>query len=171
MSELTEIHTTSSEILNVRATIMQDEGRLAAVVDRIGQNLGRPMLFFALLAAVLLWAAVNLRAFSGVEPWDPYPYMLLATLTSALAPFLTLLVLMYQRRNSRIAELRQEFDLQVALHLERQMSMVLRLLREAHEHAAVPTRQSRELLDSLQAELDAEGLMTNVRRELGRTPQ
>jgi uncharacterized membrane protein len=171
MSELTGIHSKSSEIFNVRAAIMRDEGRLVAAIDRIGRHLGRPMLFFVLLAAVLLWAALNLRVFPGVAPWDPYPYMLLATIASAAAPFLTLLVLMYQRRNSRISELREEFDLQVVLHLERQMSMALRLLREAHEHASVPIRQDRELLDSLEAELDALQLMTNVRRELERTPQ
>lgn len=167
----TDAHSRSKEILNVRAEVSKDQGRGAAAIDSIGHGLARPALFFSLLGGTAVWVVLNLRAFPGSAPWDPYPFMFLATIASALAPFLTLLVLMYQRRASRIAELRDELDLQVALHLERQISMVLRLLEEAHEHGNVPTRQDRRLLQDLQVELDAKRLMRNVRRELAETSE
>ena len=59
----------------------------------------------------MLVVVLNLPVFPWFRPWDPYPFILLATFASAEAAFIALLVLMYQRRNARISELREEVSL------------------------------------------------------------
>lgn len=158
----------AEEILNLRAEVSKKESRTAKLIDRIGHTLSRPAFFCVLLGAHLAWILLNVPVYPWFKPWDPYPFMFLATAASAEAPFIALLVLMYQRRQSRIAELREELDLQVALHLERQSSFILRLLRELHERTGTTTKEDERLLDHLQEELDPERLMEVVRRDLER---
>ena len=114
--------------------------------------LSHPAFFLALLASHLLWIVLNLPIYPWWEPWGPYPFIFLATIASAEAPFIALLVLMHQQRNQRLSELREETPLQVSLHMEREVSWVLHLLPER-----------------LQEELDARRLMEEVRCDLHRT--
>jgi uncharacterized membrane protein len=122
--------------------------------------------FLSFLAAHLLWIALNLPLYPWWKPWDPYPFVFLATVTSAEAPFMGLMVLMYQQRNQRIAELREETHLQVSLHAERQLSMVLRMLGEMQQQLGVETQPDPELLAHLQQDLDTRELLANLRRDL-----
>ena len=156
------------EILNVRAEITRRQGRSAAMVEGIGRALATPMFFVGLLAGHLLWVLLNLPIFPWFEPWDPYPFILLATFASAEAPFIALLILMYQRRSSRISELREELDLQVSLHLERQMTVMLRLLGEVQDRLDITSREDPALLERLQHELDPEQLLQSLRADLRR---
>lgn len=156
----------AGEILNVRSEVTRRQKRSAALVEDIGRTLAYPMFFIALLSAHVLWVVLNLPIFPWFSPWDPYPFMLLATVASAEAPFIALLVLMYQRRSSRISELREEIDLQVSLHLERQMTVMLRLLGEVQDRLEIASREDPVLLERLQRELDPKQLMQSLRRHL-----
>ena len=156
----------AGEILNLRAEISRRQTLTARVIERTGAFLARPTLFFVMLGLHLGWILLNLPVFPWFRPWDPYPFVFLATFASAEAPFIALLVLMYQRHQSRIAELREELDLQVALHLERQSSAMLRLIREIQDGLGIATRQDRKSLEILQGELDPRQLMDSVRKDL-----
>jgi uncharacterized membrane protein len=154
------------EILNVRSEITRQQSRSAGLVEAIGRALAHPMLFIGLLACHLLWVVLNLPVFPWFSPWDPYPFIFLATFTSAEAPFIALLVLMYQRRSSQISELREELNLQVSLHQERQLTVMLRLLGEVQAKLHVASREDAGLLDRLQDELDPRQLMQSLRSHL-----
>jgi uncharacterized membrane protein len=157
----------TDEILNVRREVLRRRGRMAAFTDRIGRILSQPLLFTALLALHLGWVLLNLPLWPW-RPWDPYPFTFLATIASAEAPFITLLILMNQRRERDVSELRDEILLQVALHSERQSTMTLRLLREIQQKLDVDTDQSGEILERMQENLDPRHLLENVRRSLRR---
>jgi uncharacterized membrane protein len=156
------------EILNVRSEITKRQSRSAALVEGIGRALADPTFFIGLLAGHLLWVVLNLPIFPWFEPWDPYPFILLATFASAEAPFVALLILMYQKRASRISELREELSLQVSLHLERQMTVMLRLLREVQDRLDITSREDPALLDRVKDELDPRQLMESLRSHLRR---
>ena len=102
----------------------------------------------------------------GVEPWDPYPFTFLATIASVEAPFISLLVLMRQHRDERIAELREEIDLQVSLHIEREVTAALRMLGEVQHALRVQTRMDGETLQQMEQPLDAEHLMDHLEKHL-----
>jgi uncharacterized membrane protein len=156
------------EILNVRSEITRQQSRSAALVEGIGRALAHPMFFIALLSGHVLWVVLNLPIFPWFRPWDPYPFIFLATFASAEAPFVALLILMYQKRSSRISELREELNLQVSLHQERQMTVVLRLLGEVQDRLDIASREDPALLDRLQKELDPRQLMQSLRSHLQR---
>ncbi len=163
-----QVRRNAYEILNVRSEITRQQSRSGAMVEAIGGALAHPMFFIGLLAAHLLWLVLNLPIFPWFDPWDPYPFVFLATVASVEAPFIALLVLMYQRRQARIAELREELHLQVSLHLERQITVSLRLLAEVEAGLEVVSRQDPDLLERLQNDLDPKQLMRSLRSHLQR---
>jgi uncharacterized membrane protein len=161
-------HTRSKaeDILNVRAEVTRRRTAMAATVDAMGHWLAHPLFGLTLLVLHLLWVILNLPIYPWFEPWDPYPFTFLATLASVEAPFIALMVLMHQKRDARIEELREEINLQVSLHVEREISILLRLVGELQEKLGVESRQDPELLDRLEEDLDAERLMEHLRERL-----
>lgn len=159
----TRLGESAEDILNVRVEVARQQSRMADVVDAIGRVLANPVFISTLAGAHVLWVAVNLP-FVPWEPWDPYPFMFLATVASVEAPFIAVLVLMHQRHDRRIAELREEVALQVILHVERKAAMALRLLDRLGD--GIDVGEERENLDHLQQDLDPERLMEQIRRRL-----
>ena len=161
-------HTRSKaeDILNVRAEVTRRRTPMAAAVDAMGHLLAHPLFVLTLLVLHLLWVILNLPIYPWFEPWDPYPFMFLATVASAEAPFIALMVLMHQKRDARIEELREEIDRQGSLHLEREISVLLRLVRELQEKLGVESRQDPELLERLEEDLNPERLLEQMRRRL-----
>ncbi|MEO5568680.1 MAG: DUF1003 domain-containing protein [Gemmatimonadaceae bacterium] len=79
------------------------------------------------VAWFLFWITWNLGLF-GVEPFDPFPFGLLTMVVSLEAIFLSIFVLMSQKRESAIAELREELMLQVNLRMEEEVTKTLQLV-------------------------------------------
>lgn len=75
-------------------------------------------------AGWLLWNTGVL----GLTPVDPYPFGLMTTIVSLEAIFLSIFVLMAQKRESAIAELREELGLQVSLRVEQEVTKTLQLV-------------------------------------------
>jgi uncharacterized membrane protein len=156
----------TEEILNVGEAVAARRTRLAGVVEATGRFLANPLFIVGFLAAHVLWVALNLP-FVPWQPWDPYPFMFLATVASAEAPFLALLILMHQQRQARIEELRNELSLQVSLQVERETTMVLRMLKRVQERVDADVADlDGDLIAHLQQDLDARSLMENLRAHL-----
>jgi uncharacterized membrane protein len=83
------------------------------------------------------WLAVNTGMVQGLEPFDAFPFPLLATLVSLEAIFLSLFVLSSQNRLTRHSEQRSHLDLQVNLLSEKEMTAVLVLLQDIARHMDV----------------------------------
>ena len=75
----------------------------------------------------LIWIPWNLGVL-GLKPFDPFPFGLLTMVVSLEAIFLTIFVLMSQKRESKIAELREELMLQVNLRMEEEVTKTLQLV-------------------------------------------
>jgi uncharacterized membrane protein len=153
------------EVLNIRSTVTADRSRTERLVDSVGATLARPEFFLLLLAGHVAWLVANLAMWPW-DPWDPYPFIFLATVASVEAPFIALLILMHQHRNERIAELREEVHLQVSLQVEREVAMALRLMREMQREAGVETAQDPNLLAQMEEDLNPHALMRHVREHL-----
>lgn len=90
--------------------------------------------FLALnLVMFIGWVLINLGKIPGIPIFDPYPFILLITMVSLEAILLTTVVLMSQNRQSQIATLRDELQLQVELITEKEISKVLKLLKKVLE--------------------------------------
>ena len=98
-----------------------------------------------------IWIPWNVGAF-GLRPFDPYPFGFLTLVVSLEAIVLAIFVLMAQKREAAIAELREEMSLQVALRLEQEVTKTLQLVaglytRLGHKVAEDP--ELREMLKPL----------------------
>jgi len=76
----------------------------------------------------LVWIVLNTKVIPGLKPFDPFPFGLLTMIVSLEAIFLAIIVLISQNRAAKIAELREEIDLQVNSIAESEVSKVIELL-------------------------------------------
>ncbi|HEB14038.1 MAG TPA: DUF1003 domain-containing protein, partial [candidate division WWE3 bacterium] len=91
-------------------------------VRRLGLHEAPFLLFFA------GWVAVNSDLIPAIEPFDPFPYILLITIVSIEAIILAIFVLITQNRQARINSLREETELHVNLISEQEITKVLKVL-------------------------------------------
>ena len=97
----------------------------------------------------------------GYAPFDPFPFGLLTMVVSLEAIFLTIFVLMAQKRESAIAELREELMLQVNLRMEEEVTKTLQLVAGLYTRLGHVMAEDEELGDMLRP-LD----VTTIEREL-----
>jgi uncharacterized membrane protein len=74
-----------------------------------------------------VWIAWN-TGLLGLHEFDPFPFGLMTLVVSLEAIFLSIFVLMAQKRESAIAELREELGLQVSLRVEQEVTKTLQLV-------------------------------------------
>src|SRR5690606_12130310 len=99
--------------------------RLAAVVTRFT---GSMKFVYIHLAIVGFWVAVN-AGLTPLEKFDP-TFVLLATIASVEAIFLTTFVLMTQNRMQAEADRRADLDLQISLLTEHELTQLARLVTD-----------------------------------------
>lgn len=118
-------------------------GRLA---DRLNDLASSTPFLLLHVVWFAVWIPWNVGMF-GLRPFDPFPFGLLTMVVSLEAIVLAIFVLMAQRREAAIAELREEMSLQLALQLEQEMTKTLQLVaglytRLGHKVAEDPELQA-----------------------------
>ena len=101
----------------------------------------------------VLWFAVWISWNTGMlgrAPFDPFPFGLLTLVVSLEAIFLSIFVLMSQKRESAIAELREELMLQVNLRMEEEVTKTLQLVSGLYTRLGHVVGEDEELRDMLQ---------------------
>jgi uncharacterized membrane protein len=138
--------------------------RLAHLLTAVASSAPFLALHVVWFAAWILW---NTQA--GTErAFDPFPFGLLTMAVSLEAIFLSIFVLLSQRRESAIAELREEVTLAVNLRMEDEVTKVLQLVAGLYTRLGVPIADDPELLEMLQP-LDAEAIEAELTEQIGRT--
>jgi uncharacterized membrane protein len=95
-------------------------------VERVGRFLGRPLYLVALLLAIALWVAWNLRG----RGWDPPPFELLDGAMTLISLTTTTIVLIAQNRQTKLEQQHTHLGLQVALLTEQKVTKLISLLEE-----------------------------------------
>jgi uncharacterized membrane protein len=96
----------------------------------------------------LIWIPWNLGHF-GFAPFDPFPFGLLTMIVSLEAIFLSIFVLLSQKREAKIAELREELMLQVNLRMEEEVTKTLQLVAGLYTRMGHVVGEDEELGDML----------------------
>jgi uncharacterized membrane protein len=107
------------KIIRVENNVLERRTGREAVTDAIGGFVGTVAFVVWQLVACIGWIVVNAGKIPGIEPFDPFPYPLLSSITSLEAVLLAAFVLMKQNRISVIADRRDHLDLQVNLLTQR----------------------------------------------------
>ena len=116
-------------VATIEQAALERRSRTARISDAITAIAGSD----TSLLAHLVWFGGWIAANSKLAPWppfDPFLYNILTSVTGIEAIFLALFVLASQNRLSREADKRAHLDLQVNLLAEREMTVVLRMLKE-----------------------------------------
>jgi uncharacterized membrane protein len=112
-----------------------------------------------------LWMAINAGWIPAIRPFDPLPFELLTMTVSLEAIFLTLFVLASQEQLTKEADERARLDLQIDLMAEREMTAVLRLLRDITSHLGAKTSVSQAEIDDLATKTEIYELAMELARE------
>jgi uncharacterized membrane protein len=96
--------------------------RVAGAITRAAGNM-----WFAYIHALWFGVWILLNVFGPA--FDPFPFVLLTTVVSLEAIFLTLMVLVSQNREAKLEEQRADLDLQIDLLAEHEVTRLLSLVR------------------------------------------
>jgi uncharacterized membrane protein len=133
----------------IKAQHAASRSRIARTADRLNTIASStPFLVSHALwfGAWILWNT----GFFGAAAFDPYPFGLLTMIVSLEAIFLSIFVLMAQKRESAIGELREEMSLQVALRLEEEVTKTLQLVAGLYTRLGHKVAEDPELHEMLQ---------------------
>jgi uncharacterized membrane protein len=154
-------------VVKLEEALQRDRTKADRMADAIASFTGS-LKFVALHAAFFgVWIAINLGWAPGIPRFDPYPFMMLSTVVSLEAIFLSTFVLVKQNRMSRREDLRAHLDLQINLLAEREMTVVLQMLEGISNRMGVqPTSEAiQEFTEETSVEAVAEQLQKNLPEE------
>jgi uncharacterized membrane protein len=133
---------------------------METIADRLNDLASSPRFLAVHALWFTAWISWNSGAL-GLQPFDPYPFGFLTLVVSLEAIFLSIFILMAQKRESAIAELREELGLQVNLRIEEEVTKTLQLVTGLYTRLGHRTSEDPELHDMLQP-LD----VASIEREL-----
>jgi uncharacterized membrane protein len=105
---------------------------------------------------------VNSGRVPGIEPFDPYPYVLLTMVVSMEGVIVATFVLMKQNRMSRRGDQRDHLNLQIDLLAEKEITKILQLQRLMCEKLGI----KEALTDGEVSELSQHTAVEDLAREL-----
>jgi uncharacterized membrane protein len=117
-------------IRSFEAKALKKRSLTVKVADYLTSYIGSVGFLLVNLILFVLWILINTNKIPGIPAFDPYPFVLLITAVSLEAIVLTTVVLMSQNKQGQTNMLRDELQLQVELITEREITMILKLLRE-----------------------------------------
>lgn len=100
------------------------------IVDRSVRTLSRPRVVGVLTLIIVGWVALNVLLSAYGRAFDLFPFPLLQDAGSALALYLTLLILITQRREDELAQHREQLTLELAILGEQKNAKIIQLLEE-----------------------------------------
>ena len=135
-----------------------------SIADRLNDIAASTPYLVLHVAWFAVWVPWNL-GWLGLVPFDPFPFGLLTMIVSLEAIFLSIFVLMAQKRESAIAELREELALQVNLRIEEESTKTLQLVAGLYTRLGHRVAEDPELRDMMQP-LDVVGLERALASEI-----
>ncbi|MBG9388743.1 DUF1003 domain-containing protein [Caenimonas aquaedulcis] len=118
---------------NVLAMRQLEEAALArrTRADRVASAIARfcGSMTFVTIHVVLFAGWILFNTLPGLHPFDPYPFTFLTLVVSLEAIFLSTFILISQNYDMRIAERRNQLDLQINLLAEQENTKILQILQ------------------------------------------
>lgn len=112
----------------------------------------------------LAWILINLGVWPIIPAFDEFPFILLTMFVSLEAIFLSVIVLISQNRAGRIADMREDLDFEINVRSEEEITKIINMLDEIHDHLGLPGEDDDELR-GMKQKTDIERLGRNIRDE------
>ena len=136
----------------IKAQHASERTGVETVADWLNDIASSPLFFALHVIWFGVWIPWNMGLWTrfGLRPFDPFPFGLLTMVVSLEAIFLSIFVLLSQRRESAIADLREELTLQVNLRIEEEVTKTLQLVAGLYTRLGHVMGEDEELGDMLQ---------------------
>jgi len=136
---------------------------------RLADNLtfifGSISFLFLNAAFATVWILINEGVIGELSAFDPYPFVMLTTILSLEAIFLTIAVLISQIRQNQTTTLRSELQLQVSLITEKELTKLLKLVRMVLRKQGVDVANDTELEEMI-GDIDASYIERKLEEEI-----
>lgn len=133
------------KIESFRANLDKKRTFVDRVADEINETFGSITFFFWNAIFFVVWIVLNTNILPGVVAFDPYPFGLLTMVVSLEAIFLSVFVLISQNRQARIADLREELDLQINRIAEKEITKLIQMQAIVMKHLGIRVEGDEEL--------------------------
>jgi uncharacterized membrane protein len=137
----------------------------ARMADWLTDSFGTLGFFLLNAMLFLVWILWNIGIIPELVVFDPYPFGMLTMVVSLEAIFLSIIVLISQNRAAKIADLREEVDLQVNLAAEEEITQMLTMLESIEKKLSVKELHRKDLA-RMKEVLDLVDLEKKVVKEL-----
>jgi uncharacterized membrane protein len=157
-----EIDRNIRALLERRARQQKEKGFQDKIADAIGRFTGSMPFVYIHMVIFGLWVLINL-GWLPIKPFDP-TFVILATVASVEAIFLSTFVLISQNRMAALADDRADLDLAMSLITEHELTRVLTIaaaLAKKMDIAVPDAPEIRELMEDVQPEQLLETLRRN----------
>jgi len=133
-------------VRSYKAKFDQNKKWYDRLADMITENFGT--LGFLVLHAVIFatWIVLNAGLVPNFTPFDPYPFGFLTMVVSLEAIFLAIIVQISINRQSIIADLRQEIDFNINVRAESEITKILNIVDQIHDHLGMENENDEELM-------------------------
>jgi uncharacterized membrane protein len=144
-----------------------EEAAQAGLQERLAEAItafsGSMRFVYVHLAVVGFWIVVNLGMVAGIPVFDP-TFVILATVASVEAIFLSTFVLISQNRAAKAADTRAKLDLQTSLLAEHEITRLLTLTVAIAEHLGVTAAED-PMLEELKRDISPEKVLDEIERK------
>jgi uncharacterized membrane protein len=134
---------TIEDILKLEA---HDRSLSEKIADTIATFTGSMTFVWIHVAWFALWIVLNV-GWLGFKSFDPYPFTFLTMIVSLEAIFLSTFILMSENRQARLGDRRARVNLQVDMIAEREVTKMMELIVDIHDHLGLPRRTDKELAE------------------------
>jgi uncharacterized membrane protein len=154
----------------VKAQHAKDRGPVEQLAQTLNDVASSTPFLVVHVVWFLIWISwnVGLLGLLGLRPFDPYPFGLLTMVVSLEAIFLSIFVLLAQKREAAIAELREEIALQVGLWTELEVTKTLQLVTGLYRRLGHPIADDPDLKEMLRP-LDVKGIEKRLVKQIEQT--
>ncbi|WP_437301527.1 DUF1003 domain-containing protein [Sorangium sp. So ce426] len=150
-------------LIAVREKMERGKTHQEMVADAITRFAGS--MPFVYIHALLFggWILVNLGVVPWIQPFDPFPFVMLAMIASVEAIFLSTFVLISQNRMQALADKRADLDLQINLLAEHEVTRLIGLVDDIARHLGVTSGEG-ATLDELKRDVRPEEVIEEIER-------
>jgi uncharacterized membrane protein len=134
---------------SIKAKANEKRSFMEMIIDRTTTLLGSHIFLLANGLAFIIWILINTGLIPGVKPFDKFPFSLLTTIVSLESIIVAILVLTSQNRASKVADLREEVQLQVNVLTEEEITSMMRMLVLLLQKNKIPIPEDKRLQELL----------------------
>ena len=133
-------------------------------VDRLTLLVSRPRFVGWLTLAIVLWIGVNLTLqLAGLHTPDPAPFAYLQDAGEVMGLYLTVLILVTQRREDQLTEAREQLTLELAILSEQKSAKIIALLEELRRDNPLIVNRVDEEADALSIPADPQAVLDAIK--------